>query len=1226
MKKFADFIVNHSGLIVIISLLLLIPSIIGYKNTRINYDILVYLPDTVDTIKGENILTDEFGLGSYAFVITDSKDTNKSILALEEKIKKIEGVNTVASLIDVIDTSIPSNMLPNEILDKLYKDGSTIIMVTFEGSTSGDSTITAVRELRELVSDASSVSSMTSMVIDTMDLSNQEIAIYVVIAVLFCLVVLLLATDSYVVPLFLLGNIGIAILYNMGTNIFLGEISYITKAISAILQLGVTTDFSIFLYHKYEEAKEKYKDKRKSMSVAIIETFNSVIGSSLTTFAGFLALCTMDLTLGTDIGIVMAKGVLCGLITVLTLFPSLLLVFDKIIEKTKHKNLFPKFTKLNQFIVNHQKGMLLVFLILLVPALIGNAKVESYYKLDDSLPDNLPFKIANNELKEKYGITSPEIILISKDVKTNDIKELITKLENIEGMDFVISPSTIINSGMVNMLPEDFSKILNNENYQLIIANSAYEIASDELNDQINEVNDIVKEIDKDAIIAGEGALMKDLVEIADHDFKMVNYTSIIVIFVIMICVLKQISLPIILVLTIEFAICLNMSIPYYTGVKLPFIASIVVGTIQLGATIDYAILMSTRYLEERKQKDKKEAMLSTLTFTTPAIITSALCFFAATFGVAIYTKIDMIGSICELLARGSIISMLVVILILPAMLMLFDKIIVKKKEGKNMEGKNMKKQVIAGALALVLMTPFNVFALEKKETVYTNLNRYGEVSDEVVSNYLKITGDGTLEEETELENILNITGDEKFTLNENKLVWQTKAQDIIYEGKSKKENPLQFQVTYYLDEKETKLEDMIGKSGSVRVKITITNKDYVYKNSKKLYVPFVVLFATTLDNNNSDITITNGKVINTGTRSSIVSIASPGIYESTNINELKSMNEIVLEYKTKDFKASDYYFVASPKVLEETDFQVFDQINVLNKNMNTIGNSMNTIDAGAKKLLDGTTSLEKGSSEITANLKNALNALTKLDTGAKDIDKNLSLIIKSLKQTESDLQNKDMSGSITNLNTLKAGNTKAMNELSTKNASLKAEYETEELNKYNTREELIMALTEKGYDNSKITYDVTLKETYEGNNTLIYLLKQNNAAIDTTIETLTETYSEVSTLITKLESVLAELEAGTNTLSSGLNTLKTGVNALYLGTNTLANGATSLNNGMLELSNGISTLNKEGISKLVSYSKKINNYSNTLKDLTELSKNYKGYGSNNATNTTFIYKLDQNK
>ena len=677
MKKIADIISNNYIKILIIGLLLLVPTIYGYFNTRINYDILVYLPKTVDTIKGENILNDEFGLGSYAFVISDMKDTNK-ILNLENKIKKIKGVDKVFSIADVIGTTIPKEMLPDEVLNKLYKDDKSIIMVTFKDSTSSDTTLNAIDKLRVTVKDASKVSSMSSMVLDTKNLSDQEFLTYVILAVVLCLIVLMLSTNSYLVPLLLLGNIGIAIIYNLGTNIFLGEISYVTKAITAILQLGVTTDFSIFLYHKYIQEKEKESNKKKAMSIAIQKTFRSVLGSSLTTFAGFLALCTMQLTLGKDIGIVMAKGVLCGLLTVFTIFPAFLLIFDNLIEKTKHKIVFPEFKLLQNFSLKHYKIILIVFLILLVPIIYGFKNYNVYYKLDNSLPKDLPFALANKELEEKFNITSPEIILLDKNIKSNEVNSLVDEIKSVKGINQVIAPNTLINKEIIDFLPNDLKQILDNKKYQIVILNSEYEIASTKINNQIKDINKIIIKYDKKAILAGEGPLMADLVKIADYDFKAVNYTSIGVIFIIMLIVLQSLALPIVLICAIEGAIMLNLACAYYTGVTLPFIASIVVGTIQLGATIDYAILMSNTYLEQRNKKEKEKAMKKTLELTIPSIITSALCFFAATIGVGLYTKIDMIGSICTLLARGSIISMLIVILVLPSLLLTFDKLIIK--------------------------------------------------------------------------------------------------------------------------------------------------------------------------------------------------------------------------------------------------------------------------------------------------------------------------------------------------------------------------------------------------------------------------------------------------------------------------------------------------------------------------------------------------------------------
>ena len=688
MKKLTKFITNNSLLIVVISILLLIPSLIGYIHTKINYNILVYLPSDIETIKGQEILTNDFKVGAFSFVTVENM-SNYDMLKIEEKLRKIDSVNMVASLADMTDTTIPMDILPDEVTKKLHKEEKNVIVVTFETGTSDEKTMKAVENLRKVVGDASRVSGMSAMVLDTRDISNSEMLAYIIIAVILCLIVLTLATDAYIIPILLLGNIGVAILYNMGTNIFLGEISYITKAISAVLQLGVTMDFSIFLYHKYIQALSSEKDKKKAMQEAITETFHSVLGSSLTTIAGFLALCMMKLTLGKDIGLVMAKGVICGLICVLTLFPSLLLVCDKLIKKTHHKSLLPEFKKLQNFSIKYHNFIIIIFIILLIPGIYGNNNVKVYYNLDKSLPSNLASVIANSNLKKEFNITSPEIILLNKKINQEDKEELIEKLKKVKGIDLVLSPTSILDFGLpIEMLPDKVTNLMESDQYQLILLNSTYDIATPKLNHQINRINQIIKKYDQSSIVAGEGPLMKDLTEISDIDFKNVNYVSIGLIFLIMLFVLKSISLPIILISAIEFAILSNMSVAFYTNTSLPFIASIIIGTIQLGATIDYAILMSSKYLSTRKEiKDKYEAMKETLHFTVPSIIVSALCFFAATIGVGIYSKIDLIASICKLLSRGSIISMLVVILILPSLLLIFDKLIMKTT-------KNMKEEI----------------------------------------------------------------------------------------------------------------------------------------------------------------------------------------------------------------------------------------------------------------------------------------------------------------------------------------------------------------------------------------------------------------------------------------------------------------------------------------------------------------------------------------------------
>ena len=683
MHKVAKAICKHRKLILIIALLLLIPSIIGMKATRINYDILVYLPEDIETIKGENILSEDFDMGGFSVVLLEDMST-KDIVKLEEKIRKIDNVEKVASIADVLGSNIPVEMLPDDIKDKAYKDNETLMLVTFKEQISSDATMNSVEELRKITDEHCKISGMTATVLDTRNLSDSEVVIYVIIAVILCLIVLELALDSYVAPVLLLLNIGIAILYNMGTNIFMGQISYITKAISAVLQLGVTMDFAIFLYHSYMQEKETIKDNNEAMANAISKTFVSVLGSSLTTIAGFLALCSMNLTLGKDIGIVMAKGVLLGVISVVTILPAMILELNNLIEKTKHKEILPKFTKVKNFVMKHYKAIVVAFLIILPVAFYGYQNTKIYYNLDKSLPTTLDSVVANTELKDKFNMTSMELLLVDKDMPDYEVNKMVEEIEKVEGIEWTLDYSKIGSMGVPKeALPEDIVSIFQSDKYQMILINSKYEMATDELNAQVETINQIIKKYDENAILAGEGPLMKDLVEISNHDFNSVNTVSIAIIFVIMIIVLKSISLPVILIAVIEFAIFINMGIPYYTNTVLPFIASIVIGTIQLGATIDYAILITTKYITARKEgKDKKEAIDGALGTSIGSIIVSGLCFFGATFGVGAYSKIEMIGSLCTLMSRGAIVSMVCVIAVLPSFLMIFDKLICKTTIG----------------------------------------------------------------------------------------------------------------------------------------------------------------------------------------------------------------------------------------------------------------------------------------------------------------------------------------------------------------------------------------------------------------------------------------------------------------------------------------------------------------------------------------------------------------
>lgn len=688
MKTFCKGVTRGRWLIIAICMILIIPSVIGYVSTKTNYDLVSYLPQDVETMKGQKILSKDFRQGAFAVIITDNMSP-KQILEFEKEIKKVDSVNKVGSVYDVIGYEIPIEMLPNDIVKKVKKGQENLIITTFTESTSDDRTLNAIQKIRDLKNNIK-VAGMSATTLDTAQIANSEVVIYVVIAVILCLIVLMFTLDSFFVPVLLLGNIGVAIIYNMGTNLFLGQISYITKAIAAVLQLGVTTDFSIFLYHKYEYWKKHRDNKLEAMEEAIAETLISVVGSSTTTIAGFLALCTMSLTLGSDIGLVMAKGVAFGVLTVITLFPALVLVCDKLITKTAHKSILPNLSFIKNLVVKGYKVILVLFVICMPLAYYCQSHTQSYYNLTAGLPDYLPGVQANNKLKKDFKIVSPYFIMIDSNLKASDVQEMVGKFEDLKGIDMVTSYSKLASQGFSeDMLSNEVKGMIDDGKHQMVLLSSKYDTATDELNAQIAKVNEIAKSYDKNAIVCGEGPLMKDMVNIADVDFKNVNFASTGIVFILMLLVLKSVSLPVLLVLAIEFAIYINMGIPFVMGQKIPFVASIVIGTIQLGATIDYAILMSTKYLEVRKSgASKVEAVSTAVDASVNSIFVSAMCFFAATVGVGIYSKMDMISAICSMISRGALISMVTVMLIVPSLLMAFDKIIIHSSLGF----KNLKK------------------------------------------------------------------------------------------------------------------------------------------------------------------------------------------------------------------------------------------------------------------------------------------------------------------------------------------------------------------------------------------------------------------------------------------------------------------------------------------------------------------------------------------------------
>ncbi|MBO6174307.1 MAG: MMPL family transporter [Lachnospira sp.] len=687
MEKLGRGIVKARIPILVISILLLIPAALGYINTRVNYDILYYLPKEIDTMQGQDILLDEFQKGAYAIVVVDGMH-GRELTKLEDKIENVDHVAKLISYNSIVGGDIPLEMIPEKLRSQFYNSDkdSTMLAIFFDDTTSSDGTMNAIKEIRKVTDGQCFISGMSAVVTDTKTLSEKETPIYVLIAVILACIVLALFMDSFLVPVFFMLSIGIAIVYNLGSNYFMGEVSYITKALAAVLQLGVTLDYSIFLWHSYKEMKEEYGDDHKeAMAHAIASTITSVVGSSITTVAGFIALCFMSFTLGMDLGVVMAKGVVFGVICCVTVLPSLILTFDKALEKTMHREILPaRFDKLAGFIVNHAWIFIVIFVALLGPAIYGYQHTNVYYDLSDTLPANLDCSIANKKLEENFDVNSIYMILADSELNSKDANKMMTEIKDLDGVTFALGlDSAIGNEIPKELIPESLKSELVSDKHQIMMVGSDYKVASDEINNQITTIQDIAKKYDSTSMVIGEAPCTKDLITITDTDFQRVSAVSIGAIVVIILLVFKSISLPVVLVAAIEFAIFINMGLPYYLGTTIPFIASVVIGTIQLGATVDYAILMTTRYKRERfAGATKKEAITTALSTSIPSIIVSALGFFAATFGVGLISSVDMIGSLCSLMARGAIVSMIVVIFVLPSFFVLLDKIIIHTSMG----------------------------------------------------------------------------------------------------------------------------------------------------------------------------------------------------------------------------------------------------------------------------------------------------------------------------------------------------------------------------------------------------------------------------------------------------------------------------------------------------------------------------------------------------------------
>lgn len=693
MVKAGKWIAKHRVIILILCILLFIPSLIGMAKTKINYDLLSYLPKSLETVKGQDILVDEYGMGAFSMVVVENMEL-KDVQKLETKISEIPHVKDVLWYDDVADISLPVEMIPEDLRTAFFNGDATMMLALFDDTTSSDASMDAVTQMRKVVGEQCFISGMIGIVTDIKDISLKELPIYVVIATIFSFLILELTGTSFLVPVFFLISIGAAILYNLGSNVFLGQISYITQALTAVLQLGVTMDYSIFLLNSYEENKRRFPgEKERAMGHAIANTFKSVVGSSVTTVAGFIALCFMTFALGKDLGIVMAKGVIIGVLCCVTLLPSLILIFDKPIEKTRHKPLIRNLDKPSAFITKHYKVWIVLFVVLLFPAIYGNNHVNVYYNIAQSLPETLPGNVANKKLSENFDMSNIHMILMDNDIDKKEKREMLDQIDQVDGVKWTFGMDSIFGPLIPDsMIPDEVKSMLKSDNYELAFVCSEYESATPKVNKQIGEIDKIVKSTDQNSMVIGEAPLMKDLEDVTNVDLQTVNIISILAIFVIIFFVFKSALLPVILVSVIEFAIFINMAIPFYQGTSLPFVASIVIGTIQLGATVDYAILMTSRYQKERlRGKTKMEAISISHKTSMLSIISSGLSFFAATFGVAMYSEVDMIGSICTLLARGAIISMIVVIFLLPAMFMIFDKPIIMTTFGKSPELKQLK-------------------------------------------------------------------------------------------------------------------------------------------------------------------------------------------------------------------------------------------------------------------------------------------------------------------------------------------------------------------------------------------------------------------------------------------------------------------------------------------------------------------------------------------------------
>ena len=1037
VNKLAKFIANHPKIIFLVATLLLIPSAIGYFNTFVNYDIMSYLPDSIHSVQGEEILDEDFGHASDAFLVIENM-SSKDIVELKSKISEVEGVYQVTWVDDIADISIPQSVLPDALTDIFYSsDGSsTLLMVQFNEGSATESTMNAIKEIKTLLNKQCFLSGMSAIVEDTKSLADSETPKYVAVAVVLALIALSFTMDSWVLPLVILASLGYAILYNMGTNIFMPNgISYITKCIAAVLQLAVTMDYSVFLLDRFNEELKKNPNRNESMAVAIAATFQSLLGSSLTTVFGFLALCFMSFTLGLDIGIVMAKGVIFGILTVVIVLPAFILIFYKGIYRFKHKRFLPSFNALNKFTIKHRKVLAIIFIALIIPSYIAKSFVSLDYNVANALPEQLDSVQSLSKLKKDFNMSTTHFVIIHDDIPSGQVSEMISEFEDVDGISNIISLNSFVGPAISNdILPDSVKELCMKDGYQLMMINSVYTSSSDEANAQIEEIEDILYKYDPDGYLTGEGPMSKDLISVTDKDFKVTSIISIAAIFILIAILFKSISIPVLLVAAIELAIFINEAFPLVTGADVSFIAPTVISCVQLGATVDYAILLTTRFREElRTGKSRKEAMLVAANASDQSIFQSALVFFCATFGVYVVCNIEIVSSLCGMLARGAAISAIVIILFLTPVLVAFEGLIDKtsykwnpnknkndesegeKKTVKTSNAKSIIKKTIAVGTALTMLFSFaacgssssddttttsatetktqavytdTASSVTKNETVYVNIDNKGTVKEVQVTDWLHTDkSEVCVNDVSNLKNITNIKTDVEPVIDGENIQWNMPDTDLYYSGTSDSELPVQFQIKYYLDGKEISADDIAGQSGKVKIEVNMTNncKKTVKINGKKstVYLPVMVVGGLIMQESEfSGVSVEGGRAIGDGTKEIVAFFGMPGMSESlglkdlgiTNLDGLVIGSTASVTADAKDFELGNMYFAVIPIASLNLNVDAGDSMSDLKSVLSALSEVQDAISKlDTNKLMDMLQNKTDGVASLTSVMSDAV-------------------------------------------------------------------------------------------------------------------------------------------------------------------------------------------------------------------------------------------------------------